>query len=112
MNLSKACLILGAIILPTGLLAQNGHDTGIPSGIIVFVQSGSCPSGFTEVAGLDGAYILGTVAANNDVGGTGGSNSYTPAGSVSSPTVNALTAAAKTENSLTAAAHVLTGCLV
>src|SRR5438094_673435 len=58
----------------------------IPSGAIVFFDSGSCPSGFTEVSGLNGKYILGTVSANSNVGTTGGSNSYTPAGSVAAPT--------------------------
>src|SRR5437762_10180261 len=59
--------------------------TSIPSGIIVFVQSGSCPSGFTEVGSGNGAYVLLTTSAAGDVGTTGGSNSVTAAGSVSAP---------------------------
>ena len=62
----------------------------IPSGAIVFFDSGSCPSGFTEVSGLDGKYILGTVSANSNVGTTGGSNSYTPVGTNSSVTITPL----------------------
>lgn len=58
----------------------------LPSGMIAFVDAGSCPAGFTEDSTFDGAYILGTVAANSDAGATGGSSSYTPAGTVSQPT--------------------------
>ena len=68
----------------------------IPSGAIVFFDSGSCPSGFTEVSGLDGKYILGTVSANSNVGTTGGLNSYMLAGTNSSipitPSGNAVVA--------------------
>ena len=109
MKLLKIMLTALLGLAPTLCAAQTGHDVGIPSGIIVFIDSGSCPSGFTEVAGLNGVYILGTLAANNDAGGTGGSNSYTPAGSLTAPTVNSLTAAAQTVNSLTAAAQGFTG---
>lgn len=59
----------------TLLIAPYG---GVPAGAIVFVSSGTCPSGYTEVAGLNGKMVRGTVAANSDVGGTGGSDSVTP----------------------------------
>jgi hypothetical protein len=49
---------------------------GLPSGIIVFSLS-ACPNGFTEVAGLGGKFVLGTVAASGDVGTTGGSDTIT-----------------------------------
>jgi hypothetical protein len=60
------------------LVASPGGGAGVPSGAIVFVASGTCPSGYTEVAGLDGKMLRGTVAAHGDVGGTGGSDSVTP----------------------------------
>lgn len=61
----------------------------IPSGSILLIVSGTCPTGFTESAALNGKMLRGTVAANMDVGGTGGSDSITP-------TVASLTAAAQT----------------
>jgi hypothetical protein len=59
--------------------------TPLPSGSIIMITSGTCPSGTTEVAALDGVTVIGTLAAHGDVGGTGGSNSLTPAGTVSAP---------------------------
>ena len=58
----------------------------VPSGAIILLISGSCPSNFTEVAALDGQMLFGTLNAHGDVGGTGGSNSITPAGTVAAPT--------------------------
>jgi hypothetical protein len=52
--------------------------TTVPAGMISFVNTGTCPSGWTEVSGLNGKMLRGTVAANMDVGGTGGSDSVTP----------------------------------
>lgn len=75
---------------------------GVAAGLITFVITGTCPSGWTEVAALNGKAIYGTVAANADVGGAVGSDTITP-------TVNSLTAAAQTVNSLTAAAQTFTG---
>ncbi len=57
-----------------------------PTGGIILILSGSCPAGFAEEAGLSGKFVLGTVAANGDIGTTGGSDAITPAGSVSQPT--------------------------
>jgi hypothetical protein len=61
---------------------------GVPSGITAMVVSGSCPAGYTEVSALNAAMPLGTVAANGDIGATGGANTVTP-------TVASLTAAAQ-----------------
>lgn len=61
---------------------------GVAAGAIVFIDSGTCPAGYSEVSALNGRMARGTVAANGNVGGTGGSDSVTP-------TVNALTAAAQ-----------------
>lgn len=52
----------------------------LPSGLITFVLTGTCPGGFTEVSALNGRTLFGTVAANADVGTTGGADSVTPAG--------------------------------
>ncbi len=43
----------------------------------VVVTTGTCPAGYTEVAGLNGKFLLGTLAANKDIGGTGGSDTIT-----------------------------------
>jgi hypothetical protein len=57
---------------------------GLPSGLIA-ISLTSCPSGFTEVASLSGQMLRGTVAANADVGTTGGNATITPSGTVSQP---------------------------
>ncbi len=69
--------------------------TSVPTGAIVFVASGACPSGYTEVAALNGRMMRGTVAAQGNVGGTGGSDTITPAGTNSAPalTMNSYTPA-------------------
>jgi len=59
---------------------------GVPSGMVAFITSGACPSGWTENDDLVGYNVLVTSTANADVGTHGGSNSYTPAGSVAAPT--------------------------
>lgn len=61
----------------------------VPSGAILLINSGTCPTGYSEVSGLDGKTLLGTLNAHGDVGTSGGSDSITP-------TVNSLTAAAQT----------------
>jgi hypothetical protein len=63
----------------------GGNTGGLPSGAIVLIDSGACPAGTGEVAGLDGVLPLGTVAANGNIGTTGGANTITPAGSNSAP---------------------------
>jgi hypothetical protein len=52
----------------------------VPSGSILLVNSGSCPTGFTEQSGMNGKTLFGTLNANGDVGGTGGTDSITPTG--------------------------------
>ena len=59
---------------------MNPPATGLPSGLIALVRSGACPSGFAEVSELNGKMLFGTVAANKDVGDTGGDDTITPAG--------------------------------
>lgn len=59
---------------------------GVPAGSTILIASGTCPTGFSEVAGLDGVTLVGTLAAHGDVGTTGGSDTLTPTGTVSQPT--------------------------
>ena len=61
----------------------------LPSGFIGLVTSGTCPTGTTEVAALNGVTLVGTLAANGDVGGTGGANLITPAGNNAGGAVSA-----------------------
>lgn len=70
-------------IRSTYVQAQGGS---LNAGDIVIRVSGGCGAGFTEVASLDGKVIRGTVNANANQGGTGGSDTITPEGSVSAPT--------------------------
>ena len=77
-------------IRPVSVGAQTGS---LNTGDIVIRVSGACGTGFTEVATLSGKVVRGTTNANGDVGGTGGADTITPAGSVSAPTLtmNAIT---------------------
>lgn len=59
---------------------------GVPTGAIIFIDAGTCPAGYAEVSALNGKTIIGTVAANKDVGTTGGADAITPAGNNSAPT--------------------------
>ena len=59
---------------------QTGGGSSVPVGAILLIDSGSCPAGYSEVAGLNGRTILGTLAANANAGSTGGSDTITPAG--------------------------------
>lgn len=72
---------------------------GIPSGSILLTLGASCPTGFSESTALAGKTLFGTLAANADVGGTGGADAITPAGSNSAP---AFTGNAVASNSVTA----------
>jgi len=63
----------------------SGGGSGLPAGAIVLVDAGTCPSGYTEQTGLNGRTVFGTLAANADVGTTGGADSLTPAGTNSAP---------------------------
>jgi hypothetical protein len=77
------------------------------SGMLVLKLSGTCPAGTTENASLNGQFLQGTIAANNDVGQTGGNATITPSGTVSQPTLamNSYTPAG------TVAAPLFTGSL-
>jgi hypothetical protein len=58
----------------------GGGGSGVPSGANVFITSGTCPVGFTENAALNGKTLVGTLAANLNVGTTGGLDAITPTG--------------------------------
>ncbi len=57
--------------------------SGFQSGDIIFTTASACRTGFTEVSALNGRMARGTLAANGNVGQTGGSDTYTPAGTIS-----------------------------
>lgn len=56
---------------------QTGGGGSVPAGSIVLIKSGTCPAGYAEDTDLTGRTIIGTVAANGDVGTTGGSDTIT-----------------------------------
>jgi len=58
---------------------------GEPAGLIGMVETGTCPTGYTQVTSIDGRMALATLAAHGDVGTTGGSDNITPAGTNSAP---------------------------
>lgn len=80
----------------------------IPTGLIVMTLT-SCPSGFSEEASLNGKFVLGTVAANGDVTTTGGVNSVTPSGTVSTPTFTGNSVSSSAVSAGTPAGTVATG---
>lgn len=61
----------------------GGNSAAVPSGLVTFVMSGTCPVGFTEVSALNGKMLKGTVTANGNVGTSGGADTITPTGTVS-----------------------------
>jgi hypothetical protein len=105
---------------------STGGSTTIPAGLVTFVVSGSCPTGWSEVTALNGVMLRGTLAANGDVGTTGGSDTATPTFTGTSATTSAVSAGtpsgtipahtvvstkqgAATGNVVTTATHVFTG---
>jgi hypothetical protein len=94
----------------------------IPSGLIALSLT-SCPTGWVEETSLNGVTLVGTLAANGNVGTTGGSDTITPSGTNSVPTfigtVNTLAVTAhtvvatkqgtSTGNVVTTATHTITG---
>lgn len=65
----------------------GGSSSGLPSGAIILIDSGSCPAGTTEVSAMNGVTALGTLVANGNVGGTGGADTITPAGTNGAQTI-------------------------
>lgn len=58
------------------------------TGMITMITTGTCGTGWTEVSALNGVMLRGTIAANNDVGNTGGNATITPTGTISQPTLS------------------------
>lgn len=56
--------------------ATPDSGSGLPAGLIV-LSLAACPSGFAEETSLNGKFVLGTLNANGDVTGTGGSDTIT-----------------------------------
>lgn len=74
--------------------AAPAPGASLPSGFVGLVVTGTCPQGTTQVGALDGKTLVGTVAANANVGGTGGADSITPAGTNANGEVGAHAGAA------------------
>ncbi len=74
---------------------------GVAPGQITLILSGTCPAGFSEVSALNGKTLVGTVAANGNVGTTGGADTITPVGTVAAPVFTGTPLAGHT--------HTLTG---
>src|SRR5216684_2119836 len=72
--------------IPTTTWVGTQNYAALPSGVLMLLLSGSCPTGWTESSALNGKFLQGTLAANGDVGTTGGNATITPAGSVTAPT--------------------------
>ena len=70
----------------TWVQLTGGGGSSFPVGGIILIVSGTCPAGFAEETTISGKFVLGTVAANADIGTAGGSDSVTPTGTVSQPT--------------------------
>lgn len=81
---STAWICRGPNIAP--LQVSTGGGEAVPAGSILLIKSGTCPTGYTEDADFNGRTVIGTLAANSNVGTTGGTDLITPAGANSAPT--------------------------
>ena len=83
MRLLTLALILALLLQSNATYNQLGKGSMqsglIPTGTILFVDTGTCPTGYSELSST-GNYVLFTSSGNGDAGTTGGSLSYTPAG--------------------------------
>lgn len=70
-----------------GSISGGGGGAALPAGAIVMVDTGACPAGTAEVSDLSGRTLVGTLAAAGDVGSVGGSDTLTPAGTNSAPSL-------------------------
>ncbi len=71
----------------SGRAGCGAPSAALPSGAVVLVAAAACPAGLVEDDSFAGRFPQGTTAAAGDAGITGGSSSYTPAGTVSQPTL-------------------------
>lgn len=81
------------------VLVGSSGGGGVPSGSLILITSGSCASGYAEAMDLNGVTVIGTVAANMDVGTTGGSDTIVASGTNSIP---AFTGASDTTSGVSA----------
>lgn len=95
------CRDTGAAWQAIGNIAGSGG--AIPSGSILLIDTGSCPTGFTEVSGLSGKFLLGTLAAAGDVGTTGGYDAITSSGTNSAPSFTGSSASTSSDSAGTPA---------
>ena len=102
-----ACLLVTCILGLAGW--QSSSTRGIPSGTIVFISSGACPVDFTEDASLSGRTLEFTVAANANVGTTGGTDTVTPAGTIASSAQTKFTTSTSGTLANTTAARTFVG---
>lgn len=63
--------------------SQSGSSSTIPVGSILLIDTGTCPTGFTEVSSLANKFLVGTLSTNSDIGITGGADNITPNGTIS-----------------------------
>jgi hypothetical protein len=97
-NISNLLGVMGYILIANPTICANCYSVAIvgplevgrmlitiPAGLITLILSGTCPSGFSEVSALNGKTLIGTLAANGNVGTTGGADTITPAGTVAAP---------------------------
>lgn len=101
-----------AALLISGILGIAGWQTnvqGLPSGSIVFITSGTCPPGYSEVSALSARTLEFTVAANANVGTTGGSDTITPAGTIASSSQTKFTTSSTGTLANTTAARTFVG---
>lgn len=87
LTLSSGCFAQDAVT--KNWVAAQGYSTSsgtLPSGVIVLIVSGSCPTDYSEVTALNGKFLQGTLAANGDVGTSGGNATITPAGTINAQT--------------------------
>lgn len=52
-------------------------SAGVPAGVSVLIESGTCPAGYVENTALNGKALIGTLAANGNVGQSVGSDAIT-----------------------------------
>ncbi len=73
----------GTVTVRPTITTHTQTGNSVFPGQITMLLTGTCPAAYTEVPALNGKTVIGTLAGNGDVGTTGGSDSITPAGTVS-----------------------------
>jgi hypothetical protein len=75
-SLPSTCIV-GAVftLTPSGQLytcpvVNTFVEVGVPSRGIIFINSGICPSGYTEMTQYNGQMFIGTTVANGNIGTT------------------------------------------